>query len=96
VTLLDARTLLDAGLADLIRAGSSLPCHGRDEWLDKRRAVRERVLVECRTCPLLETCRRYAAVVAPTFGVYAGRDYTPTIGSSTPTRRTTTCPDPAD
>ena len=75
---IDETVLLAAGLEDLHRAGARLVCHDRLDWIDDRRPVRALAALECRSCPLLETCKTYADAIGPTFGVFAGTDYTPT------------------
>ncbi|MFW5468908.1 WhiB family transcriptional regulator [Knoellia sp. CPCC 206435] len=47
-----------------------------DRWISEDRTTREAVAPLCNTCPLLDPCRALAVEERPTWGVYAGTDYT--------------------
>jgi hypothetical protein len=69
---------LTASLADLETAGRSWPCKGRDEWISEDRHERAAAAELCAGCPVLELCADMATETKAKFGVYAGRDITPT------------------
>ena len=69
---------LTASLADLETAGESWPCRGRDEWISEDRNERAMAAELCAGCPVLTLCADMAAETNTKFGVYAGRDLTPT------------------
>jgi len=59
-----------------------LPCEvDPDGWFaegtsDRARGMVAEAIRECRSCPVLVECGEWAAVVRPSHGVWAGRDWT--------------------
>lgn len=68
---------LSMALADLETAGHSWPCRGRGEWVSERHHERAVAAGLCAGCLVFDLCAEMAAETKTKFGVYAGRDHTP-------------------
>ena len=69
---------LALALDDLETAGRRWPCRGRDEWISESHRARTAAAELCDGCPVIDPCAQMALETRTTFGVWAGRDLTPT------------------
>ena len=59
-------------------AAHGSPCRDRlDAWFATDSAGVAAAIAGCRSCPVLDACKRYAAGGRPEYGVWAGRLYHP-------------------
>ena len=66
-------------------------CQGReDEFLSDIAAVRARAAIECRSCPVRDSCLIEAKANGERFGIWGGQDFTP-MPTNTRLPRCETC-----
>lgn len=75
---MNASERLTLALADLETDGRSWPCRGSDLWISESHTDRAQAALLCAGCPVTNLCADMAAETKTKFGVYAGRDLTPT------------------
>jgi len=68
-------TLLDA-LAEHAQRGDFPECHGSDAWLSEDADTRAEAAQWCAPCIVLAECTEAARELKPSFGAFAGRDWT--------------------
>lgn len=56
--------------------GDKVPCAGRSEWLSEWAEDRAKAARECVSCAVLPLCDAAARDWRPTFGTFAGVDWT--------------------
>jgi hypothetical protein len=75
----DAVRALSAALLTLAARDERTPCQGRysELWTSEDHTQRAEVAQHCAGCSLLTKCADYATELKASFGVWAGKDWTP-------------------
>ena len=71
---------LSNALLGLLEQDTTPPCaDGSNAWTDEDHEIRKKVAPHCDPCEIRPHCHDFAETARPriTFGIFAGKDYTP-------------------
>ncbi|MHB8297976.1 MAG: WhiB family transcriptional regulator [Dermatophilaceae bacterium] len=81
--IVTAAEITGAALLLLARREKAPPCEGSDGWTSEDHDERALAARCCAGCPLIDPCRVLADEIKATFGVWAGKDLTPSNRKAT-------------
>jgi Transcription factor WhiB len=72
-----AAETMGLALLEMVDHGQRPPCgYSSDSWMSEDPGERATAARRCAGCPLFKVCAGLASEIKPSFGVWAGRDWT--------------------